>query len=280
MDIVETFKGSLIQHGLLNRRIYLMKLGDADPDQLIPALKELAEKRKYTKIFAKVPSSKAGYFFDAGYQKEAVVPNFHNGCEDVSFLGCFISPKRKESAQTDKLDNILNMAKSKGAENVENKPISSEAEIRQCNLNDVYAMSNIYKVVFPTYPFPIDSPEYLLETMHTHVVYFGVEIEGKLVALSSAEMDESSQNVEMTDFATCSAWRGNGFAYHLLKCMEEEMKTRGIKTAYTIARAISYGMNITFAKMGYAFGGRLVNNTNISGQIESMNVWHKSLRPL
>lgn len=277
MDIVEIFKDSLIQHGSLNRRIYLMKMGDADPDQLIPALKELAEKRKYTKIFAKVPSSKAAYFLDAGYQKEAVVTNFYNGCEDVLFLGCFISPKNKESAQTDKLDNILNMAKLKGVEHTENKPISPEAGIRQCNPDDVNVMSNIYKVVFPTYPFPIDSPEYLLETMRTHVVYFGVEIEGKLVALSSAEMDESSQNVEMTDFATWSTWWGNGFACHLLKRMEEEMKTRGIKTAYTIARAISPGINITFAKTGYAFGGRLVNNTNISGQIESMNVWHKSL---
>lgn len=277
MDIVETFKGSLIQHGLLNRRIYLMKLGDADPDQLIPALKQLAEKRKYTKIFAKVPSSKAAYFLDAGYQKEAVVPNFYNGCEDVSFLGCFISTKRKEFAQNDKLDNILNMAKLKGAENLENKPILPEAGIRQCNQDDVNAISNIYKAVFPTYPFPIDSSEYLLETMHTHVIYFGVEIEKKLVALSSAEMDEFSQNVEMTDFATLPAWLGNGFACHLMKCMEKEMKTRGIKTAYTIARAISPGMNITFARMGYAFGGRLINNTNISGRIESMNVWHKSL---
>jgi hypothetical protein len=36
-------------------------------------------------------------------------------------------------------------------------------------------------------------------------------------------------------------------------------------------------MNITFAKAGYAYGGRLHNNTNIAGNIESMNVWYKSL---
>jgi hypothetical protein len=36
-------------------------------------------------------------------------------------------------------------------------------------------------------------------------------------------------------------------------------------------------MNITFAKLGYRYGGRLINNTNISGSIESMNVWYKSL---
>jgi len=32
-------------------------------------------------------------------------------------------------------------------------------------------------------------------------------------------------------------------------------------------------MNITFAKAGYRYAGTLVNNTDISGTIESMNVW-------
>jgi len=36
-------------------------------------------------------------------------------------------------------------------------------------------------------------------------------------------------------------------------------------------------MNITFARNNYSFAGTLINNTNISGQIESMNVWYKAL---
>jgi hypothetical protein len=48
-----------------------------------------------------------------------------------------------------------------------------------------------------------------------------------------------------------------------------------MKTLYTIARSHSAGMNITFAKKGYLFGGTLINNTDISGKIESMNVWYK-----
>ena len=55
------------------------------------------------------------------------------------------------------------------------------------------------------------------------------------------------------------------------------MKSSGILNAYTIARAISPGMNITFARLGYHYGGRLVNNTQISGGLESMNIWYKSL---
>ncbi len=57
------------------------------------------------------------------------------------------------------------------------------------------------------------------------------------------------------------------------------MAKRGIATLYTIARAISPSMNITFAKCGYAFGGTLINNTQISGSIESMNLWHKACYP-
>jgi hypothetical protein len=34
-------------------------------------------------------------------------------------------------------------------------------------------------------------------------------------------------------------------------------------------------MNITFAKRGYNFGGRLINNTNICGGTETMNIWYK-----
>ena len=36
-------------------------------------------------------------------------------------------------------------------------------------------------------------------------------------------------------------------------------------------------MNITFARQDYVLAGTLVNNTNISGSLESMNVWYKSL---
>jgi len=36
-------------------------------------------------------------------------------------------------------------------------------------------------------------------------------------------------------------------------------------------------MNITFAKQGYQYAGCLVNNSNICGSIESMNVWYRQL---
>ena len=83
----------------------------------------------------------------------------------------------------------------------------------------------------------------------------------------------------MTDFATLPSHRGRGLATHLLGRMDGAARTAGERVAYTIARAVSFGMNITFARRGYAFGGTLVSNTQIGGAIESMNIWYKVLQP-
>jgi hypothetical protein len=37
-------------------------------------------------------------------------------------------------------------------------------------------------------------------------------------------------------------------------------------------------MNITFAKSSYTYSGTLTHNTQISGKLESMNVWYKDLQ--
>lgn len=151
--------------------------------------------------------------------------------------------------------------------------------LRVCALGDARIMSALYNRVFATYPFPIGDPAYIRRTMDGQVVYFGIWLGGELAALSSAEMDVEARNVEMTDFATLPAYRGRHLATLLLEAMEARMHARKIATSYTIARATSFGMNITFATMGYQFGGRLVNNTNIAGEFEDMNVWYKPLAP-
>ncbi|MDD4426034.1 MAG: hypothetical protein PHS40_08920 [Mariniphaga sp.] len=59
--------------------------------------------------------------------------------------------------------------------------------------------------------------------------------------------------------------------------MEQEMRKAGIINAYTIARLAEPGMNKTFMNAGYKFSGTLVNNTQIAGSIESMNIFYKPL---
>jgi len=268
--------GSLIQHGPLNDRIYLMRPGEHCSSELPYKLISMAEARCYTKIFAKVPSHMAGAFIEAGFVVEARIPGFYNGTFTGVFLAYCLTEDRACESCIQKYENNILLALDKKDEGA--SPLDSDRfSLRPCSGNDIDQMVEIYKTVFPSYPFPIHDPEYIYETMQSHVDYFCVESEDAIVALSSIEMDARSSNVEMTDFATLPEWRGHGFGVHLLSEMETEVRKRNIDTSYTIARAASPGMNITFSRLGYAYAGRLKNNTNISGDIESMNVWYKPI---
>ena len=277
MDKLEKLQcGSLIQHGKYNDRIYLMKISPEASAELPQLLISMAEHHSYSKVFAKLPESAAENFYQAGFQKEASVPEFYNSEDTGVFLAYYLKPERAEEKQKGTYAKNITLAldkhKSENAELDHGKFL-----LRPCTEEDTEAMAEIYRKVFASYPFPIHDSDYILETMRDNVDYFCAETKGEIVALASSEKDTKASNVEMTDFATLPRWRGNRLAVHLLKLMEKEMRKQGIKTAYTIARAASPGMNITFSKLGYTFGGRLKNNTNISGTIESMNIWYKAL---
>ncbi|MBN2588740.1 MAG: putative beta-lysine N-acetyltransferase [Sedimentisphaerales bacterium] len=277
-DKIQKLKcGSIIQHGSFNNRIYLIKTGKKVSSKLAKELIELAKKKKYTKVFAKTPAGIAKDFIDSGFIQEAHIPGLYNDKEDVLFLGYFLDSKRKIEKSKEKVEKVMKLARKKV--NHSAKPVTppKDAILRPCNKKDAERMSKIYKKVYMSYPFPIDDPEYIAETMESDFDYFCVEKDNKIVALSSFELFKNSNSVEMTDFATLPDFRGNGYANMLLKTMESQTKKRKLKTAFTVARAVSPGMNITFAKNGYIYGGRLTNNTNISGNIESMNVWYKKL---
>ncbi|KAA6232996.1 putative beta-lysine N-acetyltransferase [Chlorobium phaeovibrioides] len=274
-DIIERRHGALIQHGPKSARIYVMECAGANPETLVQELLLLGAERGYGKIFAKVPELASAAFLRAGFHEEARIPGFFAGEETALFLALFIDTRRARSVDEGEIERIVTLAVN--AEVRSPGPLPDGCMLRICTPDDIPVMSSIYREVFPTYPFPIEDPAWLLETMRTHVDYYGVSCEGRLVALASSEMDLEGGSVEMTDFATLPDWRGNALALHLLQEMEDGMRRKGMKTAYTIARALSGGMNITFARRGYRFSGTLVNNTNISGGIESMNVWFKPL---
>lgn len=271
MDTVEKIgKGSIIQHGKFNDRIYLMKLFRDDYPNIIDDIDSLAEKNQYSKIIAKIPPDLYNGFNRANYLKEACIP------EQCIFMSRFLSNKRQENDKAEKCNDIIKTAIAKEA--LKDPAILSGSFIyRRLAERHADDIVSVYKTVFKTYPFPIHDRDYILKTMQDNVIYFGIFCHNELVAVSSTEIDHKEGSVEMTDFSTLPEYRGNGFAVFLLQKMEIEMVNRNILKSYTIARALSYGMNITFSKNGYKFGGTLVNNTNISGNIESMNIWYKDL---
>ncbi|MFV9631143.1 MAG: putative beta-lysine N-acetyltransferase [Methanosarcinales archaeon] len=275
-DRVEKFGKSIIQHGKYNDRAYLMKLHPNDEETIIDQIDYLVNKYSYTKVFAKIPSDFDYLFFNHGYKKEAKITGLYNGEANASFMGKFFSNARASHKNRDKkiITEIFALAKSKQF----NSKISDTPDgftVQELNKSDAIELSELYKKVFRTYPFPIHDPEYISKTMDENIIYFGFFNNGNLIAASSSEIDINDQSAEMTDFATHHDFRGFGLALILLDKMENRMKEIGIKNCYTIARALSFGMNITFSKKGYNYSGTLVNNTNISGKIESMNVWYK-----
>lgn len=272
-DTVEQRAGATIQHGPNNDRVYLMGLGDADPDEVLSEIHHLADQQGYGKIFAKLPHTQAEPFLRQGYRVEARIPHFYEDA-DALFLGHYPDPARARVDQPESLHRALQQATLSLSPDDRIQP---DPAIRQMTQRDAEAMAELYGKVFPSYPFPITDAEFIRDTMDDNVAYFGVEKDGELVALASAEQDRTSGTVEMTDFATRPDARGEGWAQRLLAQMERAMASEGYHMAFTIARAVSVGMNRTFARRQYQMAGRLVNNTQISGQIESMNVWYKPL---
>lgn len=277
MDQIEKIGHSTIQHGKFNNRIYLMKFDKSDYLDLLPKLNILAVKNGYSKIFAKVPASAQPIALLHGYVQEAYIPQFHKGVEGAFFMAKYLDAARSVISP-EALTSLSNLLSNSHSTNTDKLP--SSFEIRKTKLQDVQLMAKIYEQVFKTYPFPITEVPYLQKNIEEgNVIYFGIWDSGNLIGLSSAELDHTNLNAEMTDFAVLPEYRGQKLASFLLKKMEDEMARMNFRTLYTIARLESPGMTKTFINQSYHYSGLLKNNTNISGQIESMNVFYKNLYP-
>ncbi|MFW6061227.1 MAG: putative beta-lysine N-acetyltransferase, partial [Planctomycetota bacterium] len=222
-DAITHLGNTEIQHGKYNDRIYLMHLAREDYPEILPRLEEIAGKKRYSKIFAKVPAWARAAFLQAGYEVEAEVPGFFGGETDGLFLGRFLDEDRARPQRPQRIEEVLEAARAKAGTAEKNPGLAEGMELRECGPGDVESIVAVYREVFETYPFPIHDPAYIRETMDTHVRYFGVFRGEELIALSSTEMHREDGNVEMTDFATLPPARGSGAAQALLARMDEEM---------------------------------------------------------
>lgn len=275
-DKIETINGSVIQHGHHNDRIYLMRLNPDNIGGTLATVTKLAKSKGYGKVFARIPLDAWPVFKIAGYQKEAVIPGFYRGQSDGLFVARYFSVERQV------LSNVETVTHLPGKRNRTAPAIHPAADraplpVEMCNPADTGEMGGVFQQVFESYPFPICDPAYLKQAMAKGAPYYCIRTGDGITALAAAEIDRECQTVEMTDFAILPAWRKYGMATALLHHMEKETRKLGIKTAYTIARAASPGINRLFQGNGYQYAGLLINNTQISGRIQSMSVWYKQL---
>lgn len=281
-DTITTLGRSVIQLGPLNNRVYLMKLDTGDLPGIVFELEKLADANGLTKICAKVPQQAQTHFVNQGFVLEARIPAFFHGREDGLYLAKFLHPARSQpdlkcpeppcETSSSQVEPVVHQP---GYSLIRKPPVGMS--IRKLGLDQAADIARIFARSFSAYPFPLHDLDYVRSCMQGHVCFFEVAAHGSIAALASSEMDEAAGCVEMTDFITLPDFRGHGLATLLLQAMEQEMKTRGYWTAFSIARAGSPDINSVFGGQGYAYRGRLVQNTRFNGMLEDMNVWSKGL---
>lgn len=273
-DSIKKIGNTIIQHGKNNDRIYVISLALTDYPKIIAKLEALNKKHGYSKIFAKIPAACFPGFMQSGYRIEAYIPKYYRDNDDALFLAKYYSKKRQQISNKD-LDRFQNIFEKEAAKSL--PTIEKGYSIQEAGYKDVKHMASLYKKVFKSYPFPIHNPEYLLKTMGKNIIYFSAWKERQLIGLSSSEIDQKNKSAEMTDFAVAPNHRNKSIGSALLCQMESKAKEAGLKRVFTIARLKSIGINRIFYNAGYNYSGTLINNTNISGSLESMNVWYKHL---
>lgn len=276
IDGVVYYNESKIKYDENNDRAYLMKLSDAPTDSVIQYIEDMAKEMQLGKISCKVPEDSIEQFIENGYEVEAQIPNYYRYDENVVFASKFINQQRELLSAEELREIASNIELAKSKANSEAKEVNESIRFKVLDKRDLGQAAELYKSVYKTYPYPVYDAAYLESTLD-RIMYFGAFLDGRLISCSAAEMNLEGNNVKMKDFVTAKEYFGTGISSELLKIMERIMRIKGISTAYSITRAFSKDMNITFAKNGYQYSGTLKNDLNIAGKIESMNVWYKTL---
>jgi hypothetical protein len=140
-------KGSVIQHGTYNDRVYLMKLDEGDVDIIIPELSKLSKEKGYSKIFCKVPKYIAPLFFMDGYILEGFIPKFFKNQDDVFFVSKFLSSDRLLNIEKKQLAILSDQLVERAEKNRNLKKQAHGYSIRTLDKSDVEQITDIYREV-------------------------------------------------------------------------------------------------------------------------------------
>jgi putative beta-lysine N-acetyltransferase len=207
-----------------------------------------------------------------GFKREAEIWGFFGNGDNAELWVKYPAQARAHDAELATNDQVLELAKSKP----HTEPLLPAGfTCAPARIEEAAEIADMMRKTFPDYPTPI-TPEYVAKNMRERVFHFRIvrNGDGSLVASASAEMHHTRKSAELTDCATRPDHRGKGLMSAILRNLERDLAAEfGITDVYTIARANQAGMNCSFAKLGYTYTGRLVNNCRMPEGYESMNVW-------
>ncbi|MGA4720110.1 putative beta-lysine N-acetyltransferase [Fictibacillus nanhaiensis] len=238
-------------------------------------LEEEAVINGFHKIIVKSKEDDLSYWQELGYIYEGEFSGYFNGAS--AFAMCkYLANDRRNSAYWVDEDRILKDVVKIGTGS-KNQPLQSNYSLRMADIEDANSLAELYGNVFQVYPTPMNDAEYVRKMIHSGTLFCVIEHDKRIVSAASADVNETYHNAEITDCATTPEHRKFGLMKHLIDQLEKELFQRNIYCSYSIARALSFGMNAVFHQKGYIFKGRLANNCKIFDKYEDMNIWVKDL---
>lgn len=257
-----------------NERMWVLDYRLGEPERFCRLLYKKAHQFGLGKIVFPARAGDLHFFTRQGFLVEGYAEKYF-GKEDGYFLAAYPDLRRKYNPeQTGERDLLVSVfrrpKKTAGA-------IPRGFTVRGADFEDIPAIMDILRKVFVTYPSPVWDPGYLREMIQKELSVFVIACkEGLPVSVSSAEINLTYFRAELTDCATLPEFQGRGLVSALLYELEKRCRAPGISCLYSLVRASSIGMNLAFHRLGYLYRGTLVNNCNIGGRIESMNLWVKA----
>lgn len=243
--------------------------------KIIAKAEELITEHQAEKLIFKVRSEQLMSFFEKGFQPEAVADRYFLG-SDAFFFSKFYTTERKKNNHWITEDQIVKSIKElkPGSEKI---TLPADYELKCADLSCAEELAALYNQVFSIYPTPLHDPEYVKKTIKEGAIYFVFRNKEKIISAASAEINDFYKNAELTDCATLQEHRQYGLMKFLLQELESSLRKKGIYCVYSLARALSFGMNAVLFQLGYRYRGRLLNNCYIYDKLENMNMWVKDL---
>lgn len=258
-----------------NERIRILNYRGNVAD-ILELIKKEMEPHQITKVLFYARTETWRELLKNGYQLEAVINGYFSG-SDCYIMTNYIDNKRRTSPYWLQGEAIISSILKKERNTEAIVPIPSLYTIRRGKIADSEQLAALYKQVFELYPVPISNPDYIQTLINNGTIFYVVEYKNSIVSAASADLNSIFHHAEVTDCATLKEHRKYGFMKKLIALLESDLKASGIFCVFSIARALSYGMNAALFQMGYEYSGRLINNCYIFDKIEDMNVWVKDL---
>jgi len=257
-----------------NKRVKIIDLNNISV-QNIKRIIHFSSREHLGKIICNCDFESSKIFIEAGFYSEGKIEGYFKG-KDALCMSYFISSDRKICSNFPKKELLVKQCLAVRDTFIQRSD-NPKYCIRNANENDIEEMVELFSTVFSTYPSPIYDEEFLKQTMNEKVLYKVAVYDGKIIGVASADMDKENLNAEITDCATYPDYRGKGILSNIIYSLELDLKKKSFITLYSLSRAIIPGVNIVLSKHNYEYAGRLVNNCNICGTFEDMNIWVKNI---